>query len=630
LEESEKTLLRLERLRQLNTDREWSNDHLYRLMYKKDLYILAYERIKSAPGNMTPGTDGKTLDRFSLRMIDEIIEEMRTEQFHFRPVRTVYIPKANGKKRKLGIPSTRDKIVQEVIRLLLECIYESPEGPYFHDASHGFRPNRSCHTALCEIRAKWPGLNWYVEGDIRSCFDEIEHGILIDLLRKKIQDERFINLIWKLLRAGYFDCREDPHENHAGTPQGGLASPILANIYLHELDEKVQEIQARENRGGRQKPMNPLYRRLQSQKQRLVKEGATRTKTFRALVKQIRSIPSGVVNDPHFIRVKYIRYADDWIIGIAGPHKLAVQIKEELATFLSHRLRLTLSTEKTKITPARKGQARFLGTNLQIGRKGEPRIVTTRNSTSQRPIRRRSTGWEILMTAPLADLIKKLHTKGFCTAEGRPITKTQWLHLEAEQMIMLFSGINRGRQNYYRFTDNFSHLSWIQYILQFSLAHTLAAKYKCSIRQIFKRYGKAPTVRVKTPDGKRERTVTFYYNHDWKKSRYGFMINGNKVDPLQWSMKLRSRSKLGMPCCICGSKSDVEMHHVRHIRKIGEKEPVGINALLRLLNRKQLPVCARCHQKIHRGEYDRLRLSDLAYNPYPNNRRRRVLESRMQ
>jgi hypothetical protein len=468
-----------------------------------------------------------------------------------------------------------------------------------------------------------------VEGDIRACFDEIEHGTLVDLLRKKIRDERFLNLIWKLLRAGYFDIQGVSHENQAGTPQGSLASPILANIYLHELDEKIQEIQARENR-GEQKAMNPLYTRLQSRKQKLVKKGATRTKTFRALVSKLRSIPSGVVNDPHFIRIKYLRYADDWIIGIAGPHKLAVQIKEELTTFLAQRLQLTLSPEKTHITSARKGQARFLGTELQIGRKGEPRIVTMRTSLSKRPIRRRSTGWETHMTAPLADLIKKLHTKGFCTAEGKPITKTQWLHLEAEQMITLFNGINRGIQNYYRFTDNFSRLSWIQYILQFSLAHTLAAKYKCSIRQIFKRYGKAPTVRVKTPNGKRERTVVFYYNHDWKKRRYGFMRNCNNVDPLQWSMKLRSRSKLGMPCCICGSKSEGEMHHVRHIRKIGDKEPVGINALLRKLNRKQLPVCARCHQKIHRGEYDTLRLSDLAYHPYPNNRRRRVLESRMQ
>ncbi len=629
MEESYKTLQRLERLRQLNTDRKWTNDHLYRLMYKEDLYILAYERIKSAPGNMTPGTDGKTLDGFSLQMIRDIIEEMKTEQFQFKPVRTVYIPKTNGKKRKLGIPSARDKIVQEVIRLILECIYESPYSPYFHDASHGFRPNRSCHTALREIRGKWPALNWFIEGDIRSCFDEIEHGTLISLLRKKIQDERFLNLIWKLLRAGYFDMQEDQYESLSGTPQGGLASPILANIYLHELDEKVQEIQTSLERGGKQKRSNPLYSKLSSRKERLVKKGKTRTKEFRELVKQIRSIPSVMVNDPDFIRIKYLRYADDWLIGICGPRKLAEQVKEELTTFLSQHLKLTLSTEKTKITPAREEQARFLGTFLTIGRGGEQRVVTTKNQ-SNRPIRRRSTGSEMLMTAPVADLIKRLHAKGFCTIKGVPMTKTGWVHLEVDQIILLYNGISRGIQNYYRFTDNFSNLSRIQYILKFSLAHTLAAKYKCSLRQIFKRFGKIPSIQASSQDGKQERCVTFYNNSDWKKQRNGFLIGHKDVDLLQWSIRLRSRSRLGMPCCICNSTSQVEMHHVRHIRKIGQKKPVGIHAILRTLNRKQLPVCAKCHRKIHRGEYDELRLSDLAYNPYPKSRRRRFRESRMQ
>jgi group II intron reverse transcriptase/maturase len=207
------------------------NSNLYRLMYKEEWYILAYERIKSAPGNLTPGSDGKTIDGFSMRMIQNIIEERRTEQFQFKPVRTVYIPKPNGKKRKLGIPSTRDKIVQEVIRLILACIYDSPNGPYFSATSHGFRPNRSCHTALREMRGKWPAMNWFVEGDIPSCFDAIDHGVLVRVLRKKIRDERFLNLICKLLRAGYLDLREARQDSLAGTPQGGLASPILANVY---------------------------------------------------------------------------------------------------------------------------------------------------------------------------------------------------------------------------------------------------------------------------------------------------------------------------------------------------------------------------------------------------------------
>src|SRR5947207_11794450 len=243
--------------------------------------------------------------------------------------------------------------------------------PYFPYRNHRFRSKPHFQSGLRQKRGKWPALNWFVEGDIRSCFDEIEHSVLVNLLRRKIRDERFLNLIWKLLRAGYFDLQKAKQESLAGTPQGSLASPILANVYLHELDEKVQEIQMRFERGEKKQP-NPLYRKLSSQKERLVRKGATRTKTFRELVKQIRSIPAMMVNDPSFIRIKYLRYADDWIIGICGPQRLPAQVKEELTTFLSQGLKLTLSTEKTKITHARTEQARFLGTCLPIGRGGEP------------------------------------------------------------------------------------------------------------------------------------------------------------------------------------------------------------------------------------------------------------------
>src|SRR5436305_9741207 len=194
---------RLEYLRQANSNRQWINGELYRLMYRSDLYILAYERIKSKPGNMTPGTDKETLDGFSIEANREIIQEMRGEQFRFKPVRTTFIPKANGKLRKLGIPCVRDKIVQEVMRMILEAIYDSPSNPYFSSTSHGFRPNHSCHTALQDIRGKWVAVNWFVEGDIRACFDELDFHILVKILKKKIQDQRFINLIWKLLNAGY-------------------------------------------------------------------------------------------------------------------------------------------------------------------------------------------------------------------------------------------------------------------------------------------------------------------------------------------------------------------------------------------------------------------------------------------
>jgi len=309
---SQKALERLEILRKLNSNQEWINHGLYRLMYEEDLYKVAYERIKSKPGNMTPGTDGKTLDGFSPKEIQHIIQLMRTEQFHFHPVKTTFIPKANGKMRKLGIPSTRDKVVQEVIRLILEAIYDSPYGAYFRPTSHGFRPHRSCHSALKEIRGKWSATNWLIEGDVQACFDDISYHTLVDLLRKKIADERFISLIWKLLKAGYMDIRGRRKDSLAGTPQGGIASPILANVYLHELDVFVQELQARREKGKAKRP-NPLYRSLVQKRRRLLAKGMSRTREFQALSRRMRSIPSLVVDDPGFIRIRYLRYADDWL-----------------------------------------------------------------------------------------------------------------------------------------------------------------------------------------------------------------------------------------------------------------------------------------------------------------------------
>src|SRR5215472_7325050 len=300
---SQQTLDRLEHLRKLNRNRRWVNQDLYRLMYREDLYILAYERIKSKPGNMTPGTDKATLDGFSLAKIQEMIRDLRTEQFRFKPVRTVYIPKPNGKMRKLGIPCVGDKVVQEVMRMILESIYDSPYGPYFLEASHGFRPNRSCHTALREFRNTWIAMNGLSEGDIHACFDELDHHILVAILRKKIKDERFRNLIQKLLNAGYMDLHGEKKESLIGSPQGGIISPILANVYLHELDEFVQELRTKLER-GKEKRDNPLYLRLALKKARLVKRGATRTPEFRAVVKAMRTTPSREVNDPDFIRVR--------------------------------------------------------------------------------------------------------------------------------------------------------------------------------------------------------------------------------------------------------------------------------------------------------------------------------------
>ncbi len=615
---SQKTLERLEYLRKLNSNRDWVNHNLYRLLYQEDLYILAYERLKSKPGNMTPGSDGETLDGFSREVIHAIIQQMRTEQFRFKPVRQRFIPKPNGKMRKLGIPCVRDKIVQEVIRMILEAIYDSPYAPYFHDASHGFRPNRSCHTALQEYRRTWRATNWIIEGDIQACFDELDHTVLITILRKKIHDERFLNLIRKLLNAGYFDLHGKKKESLVGSPQGGIASPILANIYLHELDEFVEQLRCQLEKGEHKAP-SLAYQRLADRKRRLAAKGQTKTKEFRELVKHIRRLPTVEANDPNYVRIKYLRYADDWAIGLCGSKHLAEQIKRAIKDFLHEMLKLRLSEEKTTITNAKAEEAHFLGTRLTIGKGETQKIVLTTNHTGKR-FKRRSTGWETQMYAPLLKLIQRLKDKGFCTAEGKPLDRKGWRGLDTEQIIALYSAINRGIQNYYRFADNWRRLSRIQYILRFSLAKTLARKYKMTVKQVFKRFGKDLSITIEGKDGKQDRQVSFYQNHDWTKNREAFQDGKHpNIDQLQTSITMRTRSKLGKPCCICGTSgkdAQIVMHHVRHIRKLSHKrEPAGFNHVLRKLNRKQIPVCEECHRKIHQGSYDGLKLSSLAYLP---------------
>ncbi|WP_052567831.1 group II intron reverse transcriptase/maturase [Ktedonobacter racemifer] len=349
----------------------------------------------------------------------------------------------------------------------------------------------------------------------------------------------------------------------------------------------------------------------------MAKQGRTKTREFRELTARLRTLPSVVVDDPHFIRLKYLRYADDWIIGLCGSQKLAEEIKQEIKHFLKEALKLTLSEEKTRITNAKAEEAFFLGTILKIGNGGKAK-VTLSTSRSGKKVKRRSTGWETIMEAPLPKLIKRLSERGVCTAEGFPIAKAGWAYLDTDQIIHLYSSINRGIQNYYGFVDNWSKLSRIQYILRYSLAKTLAMKYKISLSKVFKRFGKNLTIVIKRKEGKEDKEVSFYSNHDWSKDRDAFQGSSvSNVERVRMTIQMRTRSKLGLPCCICGESAEqIVMHHVRHIRKLSHRrEPTGFNRILRAINRKQIPVCGSCHGKIHRGEYDEVKLTDLAYIP---------------
>jgi group II intron reverse transcriptase/maturase len=332
---------------------------LYRQMFNKNLYLLAYGRIYSNQGAMTPGACGGTADGMSEADIDEIIALMRFERYRFAPARRVYIPKKNGRLRPLGIPSWRDKLTGEVVRLILEAIYE----PVFSSRSHGFRKGRGCHTALRQVRDGWPGTVWFIEGDISDCYGSVDHGILMRILSEKIGDQRFLRLIRGMLRAGYMEDWEYK-DTLSGCPQGGVASPILSNIYLHKLDEFVErELIPQYTRGTSRAP-NPEYKRAKNRLAYARRRG-NRTQA-REQRRQMRSLPSKDPVDPGFRRLFYCRYADDVLLGFTGPKAEAEQIKAKLAKFLRETLALELNPAKTLITHARTRAARFLGYEIIV------------------------------------------------------------------------------------------------------------------------------------------------------------------------------------------------------------------------------------------------------------------------
>jgi len=460
-----------------------------------------------------------------------------------------------------------------------------------------------------EIQKKWSGMIWLIEGDIKSCFDDIDHHKLVDVLRKKIKDERFLSLIWKFLKAGYLDLERARHDSLAGTPQGGIASPILSNIYLNELDEFVEQIRVELEQGKERRP-NLEYKRIEARRYRLAKAGKADTREFKRLGKQMRSLPSLDTRDPNFVRVRYVRYADDWLIGVIGSHELAEEIKDRVGEFLKDKLALTLSQEKTKITNARTEEAEFLGYRIRKGRGRDTQKVTVSTNGSGRQFKRRSTGMEVVLKAPMDKLIKRLAQKGFCDGKGNPKHKAGWTVLDEDQIVSLYSSINRGIQEYYRPADNWPELQRVQYILKYSLAKTLALKKKTSITRVMR--GRDISVQVSTKKGQ-VRNIVFYRNTDWTVKRDAFK-DSPEVDLVAMNVRLRTRSKLGLPCVVCGNPNKVQMHHVRHIRKMDDREPKGFTRVMAALNRKQVPVCKACHERIHRGEYDNLSLKELAYD----------------
>src|SRR6516225_8460574 len=442
-------------------------DELYRQLFNPHLYLLAYGRLYSNDGAMTPGADGETVDDMSLGKIGRIIDALRRERYRFAPVKRVYIEKKNGKLRPLGLPSWPDKLVGEVIRLLLEAIYE----PQFSGRSHGFRKGRGCHTALREIRETWTGTVWFIEGDVSDCFGSFDQDILLGILAEKIHDKRFLRLIRNMLRAGYLEDWEY-HDTLSGVPQGGVASPVLSNIYLNKLDEFVErELIPRYTRGASRK-RNPEYMRIRHRRETARRRGDRAA--ARDLLRQMRTLPSRDPMDPGYRRLRYSRYADDHILGFTGPKAEAEQIKAELTTFLRETLRLELNQDKTLISHARSQPARYLGYHI-IVQHCDTRITHGRRSANGR----------IALRVP-PDVIKA-KTAPY-RRKGKPWHRPGLQNLDDYDIVRAYGAEYRGIVNYYLLAQDVWRLTRLCWYAETSMLKTLAARHKSSVAKMAARY----------------------------------------------------------------------------------------------------------------------------------------------
>lgn len=587
-------LERLAQLRKLNANPKWRNTELYRLLYRKGLYALAYQQVMAKQGMMRTGRAFSPGTRFE--EIEGLINQLRDESYQPVPLQQIVVAGSHGKPGKLGIPSIRDMVLQEVVRLLIEAIYDSPDGPLFEHTSHGFRRGRSPHTALKEVQRTWSGVNWLFSADMRSCFNDIHHEKVIAVLEAKIQDQRFLNLLRKLLRSGYIGREWRLHDSLIGIPRGGILGPLLTNVLLDRLDKFVEHLKEVYERGKARKT-SPEYRTLVTQRQMLATRGLARSKEFRQIGRQLAEMSPLDPDDEEFIRLKYVRYADAWLIGVTGSRQLAEVIREKIKEFLRDELSQLPGDEEMRIMHARTEQAEFLGMLVSVGRTAETGQRGGAGSGREQSLGRRLPTWEVLLHCPTNHLIKGLAEQGFCDAHGNPQGKGAYTGLDAERSILRYSSINRGLQQYYRACDNFGELSRVQYVLKYSLAKTLAQKYRQNLTHIFRNGEIRHTL---TDQQGEQKDVRFYLNRSWQKDRHAWSTK-LFIDQMNLAAWPVARGKLRAVCVLCGEEHDVAKRHLRYMDRQSRQE-TGLAQLAGALDQKQLPLCQKCYNTVRRGE----------------------------
>lgn len=555
--------------------KDFKINDIFGLMCNSRMFEIAYHNLKSKPGNMTPGINPTTLDGVSMEVFQEIIKSLQDGSFQFSPGRRVNIPKANGGTRSLTVAPPRDKIVQEIMRMILEAIFE----PMFSPNSHGFRPMRSCHTALKKIKTHFGSASFFIEGDISKCFDSFDHQILINLVKERISDEKFIQLLWKALKAGYLEFHDIQH-SIVGTPQGSIVSPILANIYLHKFDEYVSDMKSNFDKGTTVQ-RNPIYRKYES-----LRTKAIRRKNYLEAKKQLKnmqSVRSRLPNDPKFRRLNYVRYADDWIIAVRGSLGETNQILEKIRIFLSEELKLNLNSTKTLITKPTKSPALFLGTLISISE--HVHFYSGNHGQRLKAVS------QIILNAPLDRIFKKLASASFMdlgTKVGTP--RFLWYAESKDSIIKLYNSVLRGYLNYYSFANNYSRVATsLEWILKTSCLKLLAAKFKLrTTSKVLRKFGK---------DIKGNDNIAFI-KPSYRINVWDFKINVSSLIKTLFASGISAASLDNLICLKCGSNTQVEMHHIRKLKDLNPKLS-EIDRIMAKRRRKQIPLCRKCHLDHH-------------------------------
>jgi group II intron reverse transcriptase/maturase len=559
---------------------------LYRQLFNPQLYLLAYGRIYSNHGAMTPGATQETADGMSMEKIGSITDAIRHERYRFSPVKRIYIPKRNGKVRPLGLPTWSDKLVGEVVRLLLEAYYE----PQFSGRSHGFRPGRGCHTALREVANTWTGTTWFIEGDIADCFGSLDHNVMVEILAEKIHDGRFLRLIRNMLKAGYLEDWTW-RATHSGAPQGGVISPLLSNIYLHKLDTYVETVLIPQHTRGEHRKPNTEYRLSHNAWRRAWHRGDRAQ--AREQRRKMQAVPRSDPNDPNYRRLRYCRYADDHLLGFVGPKAEAERIKDQLTAFLRDNLRLELSADKTLITHARTRAAKFLGYE----------IVTQHNDHGYRAV-----NGKIALRMPGEVITAKRATY---MKRGKPNIKASLLNLDDYDIVRIYGAEFRGIAQYYLLATNVWKLDRLRWVIQTSMLATLARKHTSTVTKMAAKH----RAKIQTPHGPRtcyeariERVgkqplVARFGGIPLARDRNAVLTDQAPPPPLVTRKELINRL-LKRRCELCHTGGQVQVHQVRKLTSLGTPGPDQPQwaALMAKKQRKTLVVCTPCHDTIHQGQ----------------------------